>query len=272
MIPVIGQNYTISVTKKSNKHIIDSRELSILVSLYGLSFVLKNKADNSFKHFEYQFNQQNPIALEKKLLEIIEERTVLKNTFSAVNIVHHNNLFTLVPQTYFSQDILKDYLKFNVQLLDNDFAAYDEIRSLDTNNVYLPFVNINNTFLDYNEHINYYHSGTQFLNKILQINQKNAKMYLFEVNINVFKNSFQLAIFKNEALQFFNHFDYENIDEFLYYLFFTLETFKITKWETKYTIFGLEKNHEIIKNLKDYTKELIIYPGQYNSEINNFIL
>ena len=256
----------------SNKNIIDQRELSILVSLYGLSFMLKNKENNSFKHFEYLFDIQNPISLEHKLLTIIEERPILKEQFDTVNIIHHNNLNALVPQEFFNPNLLKDYLKFNIQLLDNDFADFDSIHNLQSNNVYLPFVNINNIFLDYNSSINYYHSASIFLNKITRILKQNIELSLYQIYINVFPKDFQLAIFINEKLYLYNHFDFDSTNEFLYYLFFALESIKIDEKKTKYSIFGIDEKHIIVTNLKDFTNNLTVYPSSFNSKLNNFIL
>jgi hypothetical protein len=257
---------------KSNKNIIDQRELSILVSLYGLSFMLKNKEDDSLKHFEYLFDNQNPISLEEKLLSIIEERPVLKEEFASVKIIHHNNLNALVPQEFFNPNLLKDYLKFNIQLLDNDFADFDSIDNLESNNVYLPFVNINNVFLDYNSMVNYYHSGTIFLNKITKLLKQSLKLSLYQVFINVYPKDFQLAIFINEKLYLYNHFEFEHTDEFLYYLFFALESIGIDEQKTKYKIFGIDEQNDIVKNLQDFTGNLTVFSSSLDSKLNNFIL
>ena len=260
------------MTSKNRKNITDLRELSILVSLYGLSFMLKNKTTNTDKYFEYQFDKCNPIALEKQLKTIIKERPILKETFAKVNIIHHNNLNTLVPQKYFNQTLLKDYLKFNIQLIDNDFADFDEINNLQSNNIYLPFVNINNVFLDFNNSVNYYHSASLFLKEINHLFKQNVELSLYEVFINVYPNDFQLAIFINEKLYLYNHFDYKSVDEFLYFLFFAIESVEVDESKTKYTILGISENHEIIKNLKDFTTKLKVVSSKIDSQLNNYIL
>ena len=260
------------MTSKNKENIINSKELSILVSLYGLSFMLKNKAENTYKHFEYQFDKLNPFSLENKLNDIIKERPILTNSFSKISIIHHNNLNTLVPQELFDENLLKDYLKFNVQLLANDFADYDWLNNLHVNNVYVPFVNINNTFLDYNPSINYYHSATVFLKKTHDILTKNSELSLYEVFINVYPNDFQLAIFINEKLYLYNHFNYQNIDELLYFLFFAIESLKIDDKKTKYNVLGVLEDHEVVQNMKDFTPNVTVHPAGIDSKINNYIL
>jgi len=269
MIQVTGQNY---MTSKNSNNIIELKELSILVSLYGLSFMFKNIEQNTFKHFEYQFDKRNPFSLESELKKIINERPILKNRFSKVNIIHHNKLNTLVPQELFNNNLLKDYLKFNVQLIANDFVDFDNVAHFQTNNVYVPYVNINNVFLDYNPSINYYHSATIFLEKVYNILTSNYELSLYEVFINVYPNDFQLAIFINEKLYIYNHFDYQDIDEFLYFLFFAIESLDIDKKKTNYTILGVLESSEIVKNLKDFSPNISVYPTNFSSKINNFIL
>ena len=234
--------------------------------------MLKNNEHQNTKHFEYLFNTLNPVSLEQELLTIIEERPILKNQFDTISVIHHNSLNTLVPQEFFNPNLLKDYLKFNIQLLDNDFADFDSIDELHSNNVYLPFVNINNVFLDYSPSINYYHSATIFLNKISSILKQSSELFLYQVFINVYPKDFQLAIFINEKLYLYNHFEYHNSDEFLYYLFFALESIKIDENKTKYYIFGIDNQDEIVKNLRDFTNNLSVFSTSFDSKLNNFIL
>ena len=41
-----------------------------------------------------------------------------------------------------------EYLKYDVKLLKNDVASYDNIEEIEAVNVYLPFINVNNYLID----------------------------------------------------------------------------------------------------------------------------
>ncbi len=260
------------MTTKNNFTENNFKELSILVSLYGLSFMLKNNETQERKFFEYTFSPQNPIGLEKELLKIFEERSILKNSFAKLNLIHHNRLNTLVPKAVFDKKMIKEYLKFNIKLLPTDFADFDELTNLKSINAFVPFVNINNIFLDYNKQINFHHSASIFLKKVQKIRKHKTNLKLFDVYINVFKHDFQLAIFKNEKLALYNHFSYESIDEFLYFLFFAFESLELDEAKTSFNVSGIDQQNEIIKNLNDFTSNIHIITSGYQSQINNFIL
>jgi len=258
------------VTKKNKNIDKDKRKLSILVSLYGLSFVLKDVETKTSKTFEYIFDALNPFQLERKLREIVEERPVLQKRFNSVRLIHHNNLNTLVPKDFFDKKHLKDYLKFNMRLLPNDYANYDDVSDLV--NVYVPYVNINNVFLDYNKSVNYYHSSSIFIKKVNKIRRNTSFVKFYDVYLNVYPKDFQLLIFKDDEILLYNNFEAENTDDFLYYFFYALEQLKIDKEKTSFHIMGTTADAEIIENLKDFQKDWEIIPGKTNLKFNNFIL
>jgi len=259
---------------KNNKNNLqqDSRELSIQASLYGLSFMIKNPKTKESKFFEYPFDKTHPISLEEKLKNIVKERPVLKHHFSHIQIIHHNLLNALVPEKYFEESNLKEYLKFNISLLENDQASFDEIKTLNLVNVYLPFANINNFFLNYNPSINYFHSASVFIDKINQIRSKKNTMPLYDLYLNVYSKDFQILIYKNEDLLFYNSFEYETTDDFLYFFFFVLESLKLDEKEIDFHISGINNDFKILKDLTDFVPKWNILPASNPGHINNFIL
>ena len=248
----------------------DSRELSILASLYGLSFILKNPENNTRTFFEYPFAPTNPDDLQTKLESIFKERDVLKHRFQKVNIIHHNMLNTFIPDEIFDENLTKEYLELNTKLLPGDFIDHDYKVSHHIHNIFVPFVNINNSFLNQNKEIHYTHSFGVFLEKASLIRQKQELLPVFDIYINVYPYDFQILIFQNEKIRLFNHFEYSNIDDFLYYVFFVIETVKISDKQAKYHISGISEGNEIIDNLKDFNPDIHIIPSLNDSKINNF--
>ena len=119
-----GQKYMAQTTNISNLNI--NQELSIQVSLSGLSFCILHKDSNTItyiKHIAFE-NKVNPIELLDKLKHAFNSEDVLNETFSAVNVVHVNDLSSLVPKPLFNEDYLADYLKFNSKILKSDFIIY----------------------------------------------------------------------------------------------------------------------------------------------------
>ncbi len=262
----------ISMTNNKNNLKNDPRELSIQASLYGLSFMLKDPQTGESKFFEYSFDKTNPIQLDQKLKEIVKERPVLTHHFSNLKVIHHNPLNTLVPNEYFEESSPENYLKFNISLLSNDKAAYDKIIPLDLTNVYLPFVNINNFFLNYNTTVEYFHSSTRFIEKINHIRNNKETLSLYDLYLNVFSKDFQLLIYKNEELYFFNSFEYETTDDFLYFFFFVLESLQLDEKEIRFHLSGINTDFPIYKDLSDFVPHWKFLPASNPGKINNFIL
>ncbi len=258
------------MTNNRQNIIEDSRELSILASLYGLSFMLIDKKTNDHTYFEYAFEMTHPEDLEEKLKSIIQERAVLQRKFEKVNIIHHNSLFTNIPKEVFDKTLLQTYLDYNVKLLPTDFIDYDYIGKFDLYNIYVPFVNINNTFLNTNKQVHYAHSSGMFMKKIGKIRKKQKQLPVFDIYINVFAKDFQILVFHNEQIVLINQFEYDTVDDFLYFLFFAIESLEIKDSKAKYHIGGVDTNHIIIKNLLDFNPKLDIIISEYHSKINNF--
>ena len=119
-------------------------ELSIQVSLSGLSFCIYNKAANSITALEhYKFpEEQHPEAVTRQLGEQLQKNEILQGPFKKIFLIHENELSAFVPAPLFNDKNLSDYLKFNIKILENDFIAYDTLKNHDLVNVYIPYVNV----------------------------------------------------------------------------------------------------------------------------------
>lgn len=255
---------------KNHKNIEQiTKELSILVSLYGLSFKIESLFSGEKKIFEYLFSPINSVQLAKKLNQIIEERSILKENFKKINLVYHNNLNTLVPEEVFQKEYAASFLQKNVKVLPTDFIEYDLFSTFQLVNVYVPFNFVKDYFKG--SLISTQHSATYFFNKLPQIRKTKEELSLYEIFLNIFPYDFQIIVLKNERLELYNHFTYENVDEFLFYFFFVLETLKIPENNFHVYIVGIEKDHLLIKNLNDFTNKISIIPPHKTSQFNNFI-
>jgi len=236
--------------------------------MYGFSFMIRNGQEQKF--FEYLISQANPSALEKKLDEIIAERPILKSEYDSVQIIHHNNLNTLIPPAFFNPETNRNVLKQNVRLLPNDSVSQDYIKSIDTYNLYVPYKKISDILLNKQQRINNLHSATHFFNSIYNTRNKLQTLPVFEVFINMFPSDFQIAVFKNEQLLAYNHFDYQTTDDFLYFLFFIFETLDIKEHQSRIYLMGTDETNDIVENLKDFTENLQVLPKKNPSQIYNF--
>ena len=135
-------------------------------------------------------------------------------------MLHDNNINTFVPKSLFDSDNIASYLQYNVKVFETDFFAVDEINTYEINNVYVPFVNINNFLLDQFESFNYKNTNSILVQKILD---KSKNIDEKQVFVHFQENHFEIVVVKNQELLLFNSFHYSTAEDFIYYLLFTCE-------------------------------------------------
>ena len=210
-----------NITEKNN-----NLELSIQISLSGLSFCILNKELNTItalKHFNFD-KKLNHIELLDKLKYIFNSENSLQNNFKNIIIIHENELFTLVPKALFNKNSLADYLKFNAKILKSDLVAYDQIDINESVNVYVPYVNINNFIFETLGSFTFKHISSVLIQNILEI-EKHSQIPKLYVNVN--KQNFEILVTHKVKLIFFNTFEYNTKEDFIYYILFTAEQLEL---------------------------------------------
>ncbi len=210
--------------KQSN--LLTNIELSIQISLSGLSFcVLQRgtKTISSLKHINFK-KKLNPFEVLDQLKHLFNTEEDLQTTFNSVNIIHVNELSSLIPKPLFNEDNLADYLKFNSKILKSDFIAFESITLNESINVYVPYVNINNFIYEKFGTFTYKHFSTILIEQILLVekNTDTSKMYA-----HICDNHFELIIVKKGKLILYNTFEYSSKEDFIYYVLFTAEQLEL---------------------------------------------
>ena len=212
------QKKTIKTTlEKSNNH-----KLSIQFTLDGFSFCITNLDSQEIVHFcAYTFPKtlETPENLINHFETIFQEDNHLQEDFKEILVIHQNSLSTLVPNTLFLEEHLKEYLDFNIKTLETDFFAYDSIDQLAAKNVYVPFVNVNNYLFQNFGEFEYQHSVTAFIKKLLQTTTNSEKTMF----VDVWENQISVVVLENKKVLFSNSFTFTSKEDFIYYLLFTAE-------------------------------------------------
>lgn len=207
-------------------HIPTKQELSIQISLSGLSFCILQRDTKTITFLkDYDFERKlNPHELLDKVKHLFSTEPFLKSNFANVQVLHVNELSTFVPKPLFDETCLADYLKFNSKILKSDFIAFDAIEINDTVNVYVPYVNINNFIYDLFGSFTYKHISTILIEQVLAIekNANNVKVY-----INVNKHHFEMVVIDKSKLILYNTFEYTTKEDFIYYILFAAEQLQL---------------------------------------------
>ncbi|KJD32826.1 hypothetical protein PK35_07535 [Tamlana nanhaiensis] len=206
---------------------LTNTELSIQISLSGLSFCILNRDTNTITFLkEVTFaKKENPFGVLDALKNEFNTEAVLNHLFAEVFVIHDNELSALVPKALFNDACLADYLKFNTKILKSDFITYDDIKVNDSASVYVPYININNFIYEKFGKFTYKHISTVLIESILKtdVNYLVPKAY-----VNVSKGHFEIVIVQNKKLQLYNSFFYNSKEDFIYYILFCLEQLQLS--------------------------------------------
>ncbi|WP_298535500.1 DUF3822 family protein [uncultured Algibacter sp.] len=204
----------------SNK--LTNLELSIQISLSGLSFCILQRDSNTITKLEHKsFHKNlNPLEVLDYLKNLFITEQDLNNEFQKVFVIHDNDLCAQVPKELFNEEHLADYLKFNSKILKSDFITYDSIEENNSINIYVPYININNFIYDKFGSFTFKHVSTILIESILKT-EKNGNGLKVYVNVN--KNHFEIIVIENGTLKLYNTSKYLSKEDFIYYILFTTE-------------------------------------------------
>ena len=151
-----------------------------------------------------------------------------------INIIHFEKPPVIIPKSLFKKDNLKKYVSTNYKLSKSSDIAYDQ-----TNNklIYIVYERRNTLESLFNKEniefrsINYFTTLYEYL---LPLKKKDD----LSIYINLRSNLFDLIIFKKNEFFYFNTFNKNNKEEFLYYLLYVLKNFEADINTSKITFLG----------------------------------
>jgi len=225
-----------------------STRLSVQFSLTGLSFCVKSNEEVIDLYAE-PTDFESPEEVLSRFMQRFEEKGLQLKNFDSVLLIHQNEWSSFVPKAFFDEGHLSDYLQYNIALIPTDYIAYDVIANNDMINVYLPFVNINNYFLDQFGTFQYKHHLTVLIESIFNA-ERNKKTNSTYLHFN--EKTFDLISFKNGKLQFCNQFQFETAEDVLYYLIFCTEQIGFSNDFSLFFLGKIESHQSIVDFIKKY--------------------
>ena len=244
----------------------------------GFSFCTSNASDEvaEFSSYVFEKSVNSPELILEKLQEVFKTEKSLQNDFESVTVIHQNNLSTLVPNQYFKEDSIASYLKYSVKTIATDLIVFDDLEFMNTKNVYIPYVNINNFLFQNFGEFEFKHHSSILLEKLLAKSDDTLKFY-----INISQSTFDIVVTKDSKLLFYNIFDYQTKEDFIYYILFTLEQLELSTEETNVILLGdIEESSDkykilytFIRNIQFLNATNAIFNAQEEiSKHSNFIL
>ena len=130
---VTGQKTTLKINKLNSFSIIN---LTINIGYNEIGFILYDNIENILID-STDVTFENSTDVDNIIAKYFDDKKY-NNLLNLITVNHYNGLHTIVPQALFDKNNIKNYLKFNNSLLENDEYLYDIIKINESINVFVP--------------------------------------------------------------------------------------------------------------------------------------
>ncbi len=212
------------------------RKLVLRVSPTGFSHcVADTNSGEVLSIGETVFDGARTAKAEDRYWEAFVKNTELTRPYDEVQVLHDSNLNTFVPAALFDPEYLGSYLQYNTKVFETDYFEFDELPNYGMNNVYIPWVNINNFLIDQFGPFTYRNVNTLLVEKLMDLsrNASGRRMYA-----HFSPQRFELVVVENQRLLLYNSFDHRAKEDFIYYVLFTAEQLQLNPEEFPLRLLG----------------------------------
>ena len=233
-----------------------SYNITIQCSLDGFCFVVHDIEEN--KIVDIELYQTSETGDENIIMDALEKAVFKKGLYEkplhSVRFIVSNRLNTLIPEELFEKQHLESYFRFSHDLPQGHTLFCETLPQLNSVNIFaLPAMQEKRIFGLWNN-ISITHQSSVFLNGVMAEDSGDDKTVVY---VNVNSRTFDLAVVSDGKLLFFNNFNFNTKDDFIYYLMFALEQQQLSGQDVPVCFSGLiTGNSEIIKLCERYIKHI----------------
>lgn len=239
-------------------------QLIIQVSLNEFAFLTKDILTQEQLEFHRE-SIQTAFPIEEQLETIFSKYEKLRLDYDEVLVLHNNALNTFVPQSIFDENNLGAYLQYSTKVFSTDFFAFDEMDLYQMNNVYVPYIAINNFLLDKFGAFTYQNINTALVTHLLSTNSNNSETVVYAY---LQDTHFELIVIKNDQLLLFNSFAFQTAEDFIYYILFVYEQLELNPDTHPLVLLGaIDSESKFFKIAYKYIRELSIKKLHINTNI-----
>ncbi|WP_372473117.1 DUF3822 family protein [Capnocytophaga sp. ARDL2] len=234
------------------------KKIIFQVSPTKVSYAVCQLFSGEVLHFKsVEIDPLKPVESELDLL--FDKDELLNASFDEVEVLHNNHLQTIVPNEFFSEDRLGDFLQYTIKVYPTDYFSSDELSNIQAHNVYVPFVVFNNYLLEKFGAFTYQHIYTP----LIEYTQKESLTDDLKFWVYKSENQSAIIVFKEGKLLFFNAYEILSKEDLLYYILFVAEQLYISFEEQTLILLGdFENENDYILLLKKYINQIQIIETQ----------
>ena len=227
-------------------------KLIIYINKENFSYTIFNSNNNCFEQFKEYNLTPNYEHLFQESQNIFESDSILSKKYKKILCTIDFGTSTFIPLPLFDKKNTHHYIEPTNKM---DEIKYIKQQFIDCYTLFTIPKNISE-FLErkYNNIIIKPFSSL-LVDYAINISNNNDNQILTQIN----KNNFQITFVKNGQFNFYNNFNFESTDDFLYYFMNCLHILDIeeTSIKTK-VITELDKNSELFRQLSNYLEIIFL--------------
>lgn len=251
----------IQIVKKYDKALntADSKKyrLSIQLSPDGFSFCIFNADSRKFLSIESVSFPSSKTASElgEYLKQYFSQNSWLKLDYMTSCILYESDKTTLIPSPLFDKSEKNSYSDFNFVSNEMHEILYDETSILDAYLLYSIPKEVLNTINELSPTNNIYSHASRLIEGLL-ISNKNLQNQI-RAFVNVRNTHLDLIFMKSNKLLYFNTFQYQTKEDFIYYVIYVMEQLELNPEKVELKLSGyIDKNSTLFELLYKYIRNI----------------
>lgn len=236
-------------------------ERSLQLAVYdpltaAFPLVEKYSLENGYEHLKAN----------EVLARIFQTHPLTRSVFNKIEIIFENNFKTLVPVAFFDAEKVNEILHFNFDLEDSFIFKDDFVKSIDAHLVFGFKENLNTVIKSVFNQVKIKHYATFLFQHIFSHNKLATAVYVY-----VHDFSFDIIYINDFKLQFYNTFNFQNSDDFLYFVLAVFHEHDLNRELIPLRLFGeIEKGSSIFEAIYEFVRDVDIFTTEYEPAIPVF--
>ncbi|MDB5013226.1 MAG: hypothetical protein JWQ25_1428 [Daejeonella sp.] len=210
-------------------------DLLIHIGTAGICYAIINKEENKLKILsEVSLPNNDKETVKSKLIELVEKNDHLKIEYNSVIVSIETYKYTFIPVEIFEPNSVTKYARLlNAERFDDVLVS--ELKHPAIQNISAIDIDIQKAVLTFFPNAKLVNQASAFLEGSAKALKNDSPNQLF---INIQTCNFEVVLYTENRLQFYNVFEYKTVDEFNYYLLAIINQFNLKGTSTIAVVAG----------------------------------
>ena len=230
---------------------INDLKLIVHLDSHSFSYSIFNTNNNCFekvKRYSIEYDERKFLQDVKIILNTDPD---IQKTYKTTLCVVDSETSTFIPEVLFDEKKINNYLNFTSQQDSSYEAKYIKQQFSDCYSIFNINKQLASLLASKFNSIKIKNTGSLLVDYAISLEQLEAYQILTQVN----KNNFHIILIQNGKFKFYNKFQFNTSEDFLYYFMNCIYTLSIPSNNRKIWMMSeFDTNHKLFEKLKEYTK------------------